>query len=62
MGIENTLVGKVQNHIYENYLPYLYGLNTVVFAIIGILFELDTDIPIINWNTKTVGWNNNSNS
>ena len=56
MGIENTTWGKIQNHIYENYLPYLNGLNTVIFAVIGILFELDTMIPKVNLNTKTVGW------
>jgi hypothetical protein len=56
MGIENTWLGKIQNHIYENYLPYLNGLNTVIFAVIGILFELNTVIPKVNLNTKTVGW------
>lgn len=56
MGIENTRWGKLQNHIYENYLPYLNGLNTVIFAVIGILFELDTIIPKINLNTKIIGW------
>lgn len=56
MGIENTWWGKIQNHIYENYLPYLNGLNTVIFAVIGILFELNTTIPKVNLNTKTVGW------
>lgn len=56
MGIENTAFGKFQNHIYEHYLPYLNGLNTIIFAIIGILFELDTEIPKLNINTKTIGW------
>jgi hypothetical protein len=56
MGFENTWWGKIQKHIYENYLPYLNGLNTVIFAVIGILFELDTIIPRINLNTKTIGW------
>lgn len=56
MGIENTKFGKLQSHIYEHYLPYLNGLNTVIFAIIGILFELNTIIPKVNLHTKTVGW------
>lgn len=56
MGIENTKFGKLQNHIYEHYLPYWNGLNTLFFAVIGILFELDTIIPKINLNTKTIGW------
>lgn len=56
MGIENTKWGKLQNHIYEHYLPYLNGLNTIIFAGIGILFELDTIIPKLNFNTKTIGW------
>lgn len=56
MGIENTRWGKIQNHIYENYLSYLNGLNTVIFAVIGILFELNTKLPIVNWQTKNVGW------
>ena len=35
---------------------YLNGLNTVIFAIIGILFELNTTVTIYNVNTKTIGW------
>jgi hypothetical protein len=56
MSLENTKIGKFLNHIYENYLIYLNGLNTVIFAIIGILFELNTTVTIYNVNTKTIGW------
>lgn len=56
MGIENTWVGKPLSHIYENYLLYLNGLNTLIFAIIGILFELDTNVTEFNINTKSIGW------
>ena len=56
MGIENTKAGKLLNHIYENYLIYLNGLNTLIFAIIGILFELNTDVTRFNISTKTIGW------
>lgn len=41
MGIENTTLGKILQHLYEHFLPYLNGFNTLLFAIIGILFELD---------------------
>jgi hypothetical protein len=56
MGIENTKGGKLLNHIYENYLIYLNGFNTLVFAIIGILFELNTVVTRYEINTKTIGW------
>lgn len=56
MGIENTKGGKLLNHVYENYLIYLNGFNTLVFAIIGILFELSTEVTRFNINTKTIGW------
>lgn len=56
MGIENTWVGKPLSHIYDNYLLYLNGLNTLIFAIIGILFELDTNVTKFNINTKSIGW------
>lgn len=56
MGIENTKIGKLLNHIYENYLIYLNGLNTLIFAFIGILFELDKKVTRFNINTKTIGW------
>lgn len=56
MGIENTKGGKLLNHIYENYLIYLNGFNTLVFAIIGILFELSTEVTRFKINTKTIGW------
>ncbi|MBN8566871.1 MAG: hypothetical protein J0M25_09090 [Flavobacteriales bacterium] len=56
MGIENTKFGKLLNHIYENYLIYLNGLNTLIFAIIGILFELNTEVTEYKIHTKTIGW------
>jgi hypothetical protein len=56
MGFENTKGGKLLNHIYENYLIYLNGFNTLVFAIIGILFELNTVVTRYEINTKTIGW------
>lgn len=56
MSLENTKIGKFLNHIYENYLIYLNGLNTVIFAIIGILFELNTTVTIYEINTKIIGW------
>lgn len=56
MGIENTKAGKLLNHIYENYLIYLNGLNALIFAIIGILFELNTGVTRFNISTKTIGW------
>lgn len=56
MSLENTKIGKFLNHIYENYLIYLNGLNTVIFAIIGILFELNITVTIYEINTKTIGW------
>jgi hypothetical protein len=56
MSLENTKIGKFLNHIYENYLIYLNGLNTLIFAFIGILFELDKDVTRYSINTKTIGW------
>lgn len=56
MGIENTKFGKLLNHIYENYLIYLNGLNALIFAFIGILFELNKEVTRFNINTKAIGW------
>jgi hypothetical protein len=56
MGIENTSFGKFLNHIYENYLIYLNGLNALIFAFIGILFELDKEVTRYKINTKVIGW------
>lgn len=50
MGIENTKIGRFLNHIHEHYLAYLNGINTIIFAIIGILFEKDTV------KTNIIGW------
>jgi hypothetical protein len=56
MGIENTSFGKFLNHIYENYLIYLNGLNALIFTFIGILFELDKEVTRYKINTKVIGW------
>lgn len=56
MGIENTVIGKIQNHIYEHYLPYWNGLNTFIFAIVGILFSLNRDIFWNKLHSNTLGW------
>lgn len=56
MGIEKTKIGIFLDHIYFNYLIYLNGLNTLIFAFIGILFELDKDVTRYSINTKTIGW------
>ena len=56
MGIENTSFGKFFNHIYENYLIYLNGLNTLIFAFIGILFELNKEVTSYKIHTKFIGW------
>lgn len=41
MGIEKTKWGKFQNHIYEHYLPYWNGGNTIILSIVSILFSLN---------------------
>lgn len=56
MGIETTKIGIFLDHIYQNYLIYLNGLNTLIFAFIGILFELDKDVTRYHISTKTIGW------
>jgi hypothetical protein len=56
MGIEKTKIGIFLDHIYENYLIYLNGLNTLIFAFIGILFELNKNVTRYNISTKTIGW------
>lgn len=41
MGIEKTKWGKFQNDIYEHYLPYWNGGNTIILSIVSILFSLN---------------------
>lgn len=56
MGIENTKWGKLQNHLYEHYLPYWNGVNTLIFAIVGILFSLNRNILWNKIHSNTLGW------
>lgn len=56
MGIESTDFGKIQNHIYEHYLPYWNGINTLFFAIVGILFSLNRYIFWNKFHSNTLGW------
>ena len=56
MGIENTKFGNVLNHIYEHGLPYWNGLNTLIFAIVGILFSLNREVFWDKIHSNTLGW------
>lgn len=56
MGIEKTKWGKLQNHIYEHILPYWNGLNTLIFALVGILFSLNREIFWNRIHSNTLGW------
>lgn len=56
MGIEETRLGKIQSHIYEHYLPYWNGFNTLLFATVGILFSLNRSILWDKIHSNTLGW------
>ena len=56
MGIENTKFGIFSNHIYEHGLPYWNGLNTLIFASVGILFSLNREILWNKIHSNTLGW------
>ncbi|OBW40048.1 hypothetical protein AB670_03611 [Chryseobacterium sp. MOF25P] len=56
MGIENTWLGRTQNHIYEHFLPYWNGINTLLFTIVGILFSLNREILWGKIHSNTLGW------
>lgn len=56
MGIEKTKWGKFQNNIYEHYLSYWNGVNTIIFALVGILFSLNREIFWHRIHSNTLGW------
>ena len=40
MSFEKSPLTKILKHIYEHFLLYLNGLNTICFTIVGILFSI----------------------
>lgn len=56
MGIENTKFGKSLNHILEHILTYWNSINTICFALVGILFSLNKDIFWGKIHSNTLGW------
>ena len=56
MGIENTKIGKLLNHILEHILTYWNLINTICFVLVGILFSLNKDIFWGKIHSNSLGW------
>lgn len=56
MKIEKTWIGVFLNHLFNNYLPYWNGINTILMGYVGILFSINKSNYLWGIDSNKIGW------